>query len=118
MLTGPTVSTEAPVQYVLTSTSPTLTPTSLKFSLTAKTNTPGIAQTISLFNYSTGVYDVLDTRAISSSYVSVTATASGTLSHYVNASGTVQARVAYAQTGPTLLYRWAAFIDLANWTIQ
>ena len=118
VLTGPTVSTEAPVQYVLTTTSPTLSPTSFKFTLTAKTNTPGVAQTISLFNYSTGLYDVLDTRAINTSTITVTVTASGTLSHYVNASGTVQARVAYAQTGPTTLYRWAAFIDLANWTIQ
>jgi hypothetical protein len=119
VLTGPTLNnTEAPVQVVVTGTSPTLTPTSLTFTVTAKVDTAGTAQVISLYNYSTAKYDVLDTRAGTTSNQTVTVTASGTLSNYVNASKTVQARVAYPQTGPTLIYRWDASIDLTNWTIQ
>ncbi|MHB8637884.1 MAG: Kelch repeat-containing protein [Fimbriimonadaceae bacterium] len=117
--TGPTlVSSEAPVQVVVTGTSPTLSPTSLKFTTTAKLNTPGTSQTISLWNYSTGKYDVLDTREISTSSLSVTVTATGTLSNYVGLLGAVQAKISYKQTGPTLIYHWTASIDLANWTIQ
>ena len=119
VLTGPTLNTkEAAIQVVVTGTSPTLTPTSLSFTVTAKTNTPGPSQVISLWNYSTSAYDVMDTRTISSSNITVTVNASGTLSHYVSSTGTVQARIAYPQTGPTLIYQWAASIDLTNWTIQ
>ena len=119
VLTGPTLNnTEAAVQVVVTGTSPTLTPTSLKFTVTAKVNTPGTAQVISLYNYSTSKYDALDTRAGTTTNQTVTVTASGTLSNYVSGTGTVQARIAYPQTGPTLIYRWASSIDLTNWTIQ
>jgi len=119
VLTGPTLNnTEAPVQVIVTGTSPTLTPASLTFTVTGKVDTPGIDQVISLFNYSTNAYVVLDTRAAKTTNQTVTVTATGTLSQYVSASGAVRARIAYLQVGPTLIYRWAASIDLTNWGIQ
>ncbi|HLK14352.1 MAG TPA: kelch repeat-containing protein [Fimbriimonadaceae bacterium] len=118
-LVGPTLNTsESPIQVVITGTSPTATPTSFQLMTTSKMNSPGTSQSISLWNYSTGAYDVLDTRSISTSNLTVTVTASGTLSHYVGAGGAVQARISYKQTGPTTTPHWGTLIDLANWIIQ
>ncbi|HLK14296.1 MAG TPA: kelch repeat-containing protein, partial [Fimbriimonadaceae bacterium] len=118
-LTGPTLNpSEAPIQLVVSGTTTVTSPTSFSFTVTAKMNTPGIAQSVSLWNYSTGTYDVLDTRAIGTSNLSVTVTPGGSLSRYVGPGGAVQARIAYVQTGPTLVFRWAASVDLSNWLIQ
>jgi hypothetical protein len=81
-------------------------------------NTTGTEQIISLYNYSTSSFVALDTRAIGTGSTTVTVTATGTLSNYVKSDGTVQAKVSYKQTGPTLLYQWEAKIDLANWGIE
>jgi hypothetical protein len=119
VLTGPTLtSSEAPVQVIVTAQSPTSNPTSLKFTVTSKVNTSGTGQVISLWNYSTSKYDQYDSRAGTTSNQTVTVTATGTLSNYVNANKTVQARIACPQTGPTLLYQWGVSFDLVNWTIQ
>ena len=109
---------EPPVQIVLMGTSTTSSPTSFQFQVTANVSTNGTAQSLALFNYSTGKYDVLDTRAIGPGNVTVTVTATGNLSHYVGAAGAIQAEIFYTRVGPTQTSSWTANVDLANWIIQ
>lgn len=119
VLTGFTLSpSEAPIQVIVTGTSPTANPVSLSFNVTAKMNTPGITQTVSLYNFATSSYVVVDSRAVGTAYTTVTVSATGTLSNFVSSAGLVQARVAYKQTGFTTTSRWETFIDQTTWSIQ
>ena len=115
---GPTSSpSQPPVQVILTGTSPTTAPVTLSFTVVSKMNTPGTSQTIWLYNYATSAYVAYDTRAVGTGTTTVTVTATGTLSNYVNAAGTVQAKVSYIQTGPTSTSHWIARLDQTNWEI-
>ena len=116
---GPTLNSgEAPIQIVTTGRSPSLSPSTFQISVTTNVNSTGLTQTISLWNYVTNAYVVVDSRGATTSNQNVTVSAPGAASQYVSASGAVQARVAYIQTGPTSLARWQANVDLLNWTIQ
>ena len=116
---GPTLNTtEAAIQVQLSAHSAVLGPTSFSFRLVGKVNTSGLSQIISLYDFKTGAYVQLDTRAATTTNQSVTVVASGGLADYVNQStGEVRALVAYKQVGPTLIYIWQAQLDQVQWTI-
>ncbi|MCH8980008.1 MAG: PQQ-dependent sugar dehydrogenase, partial [Armatimonadetes bacterium] len=51
---------EPPLQVEVTGTSPVEVPSELRFKLEASTNTPGLTQSIQLFNYHTSLYEEVD----------------------------------------------------------
>ncbi|HLK15085.1 MAG TPA: hypothetical protein VKT78_09790, partial [Fimbriimonadaceae bacterium] len=116
---GPTVNpSESPLQLQLTAHSAVLSPTWFQVTLAAGVNTPGLAQTLSIWNYTTGKWVQVDSRPATTSRQTVTISAAGTLSDYVNqGNGEVKALVAYKQTGPTLGYLWQAAVDQVQWVI-
>ncbi|MHB8636975.1 MAG: sialidase family protein [Fimbriimonadaceae bacterium] len=116
---GPTLTNfEAPVQVQLAAHSSVLSPTSFALKLVASTNTPGLQQNVSLYDYRTSAYVPADSRSATTTNQTVTVTATGTLSDYVNQStGEVRALVTYKQVGPTLIYFWQAKEDQVQWTI-
>lgn len=110
---------EPPVQIKLTGTALTATPSSLKFTHVSKVSSVGTTEKVQLFNYVTGQYEVLDTRSGSTSYQTVTVTASGDLSRFVDpATKQVQALVTYLQTGPVTNVNWQVSSDTSIWTIN
>ncbi|HLK14426.1 MAG TPA: hypothetical protein VKT78_06450 [Fimbriimonadaceae bacterium] len=119
VLIGPTLNTsESPIQVVSTGLSPTLTPTSIKITVRSAVNTPGTSETIALWDYATSAYVTVDSRPMTTTYQTVTVTVPGNASDYIGAGGAIQAKVSYAQTGPTIVNRWQANVDMINWMIQ
>ena len=109
---------ESPLQVAITGTSPVETPSELRFKLEASVNTPGLTQTIELFNYDTSLYEQVDLAVpgFSDGIVNVVVTTNP--GRFVQA-GTreMRAKVLYGQVGLTLLWPWSAKLDQAVWSI-
>lgn len=115
------VSINAVTQFVLTATSPTLAPTTFDFTLEGNViSRPNVVQRIELFNYVTGLYEILDERNANrtpSPDLTVVVSPTGDLSRFVNqTTGEIQARVRYradiARAG------FASNTDQTVWTIE
>ncbi len=109
---------EPPLQVLVTGTSPVQVPSELRFKLEAHSNTPGLTQTIQLFNYVTSLYEDVDLSVpgLSDAIVEIVITANP--ERFVQA-GTreMRAKVVYQRVGFTLLFPWSARLDQAAWTI-
>jgi len=113
---GPTLNTqEAPVQVVVTGTSPNPSPNVLTFHLQAFANTPGLTGAIELWNYSTGQWVKLSSAATTTTESVLEASAPTPAQFVQPGTNQVQARVSWKQTGPTLSYPWNVSIDQAVW---
>ncbi|HLK14439.1 MAG TPA: PQQ-binding-like beta-propeller repeat protein, partial [Fimbriimonadaceae bacterium] len=113
---GPTLNPqEAPVQVVLTGTALSASPGTLKLHLQAFANTPGLTESIELWNYATSQWVKLGSAAAAQSETTLEASAP-TPSQFVQ-TGTlqIQARLSWKQTGPTLSFPWNVSIDQAVW---
>ena len=109
---------ESPLQVVVTGTSPVETPSELRFKLEASVNTPGLTQTIELFNYGTSSYEEVDLAIPGASDTTVEVAITSNPERFVQA-GTreMRARIVYKQVGLTLLWPWSARLDQTVWTI-
>ena len=109
---------ESPLQVVVAGTSPVETPSELRFKLEANVNTPGLTQTIELFNYDTSLYEQVDLAVPGFSDGIVEVVITSNPGRFVQA-GTrdMRAKVLYRQVGLTLLWPWSARLDQAVWTI-
>ncbi|MCH8979816.1 MAG: hypothetical protein IH945_11330 [Armatimonadetes bacterium] len=109
---------EPPLQVEFTGTSPVDVPVELRFTFEASVNTPGLTQTLQLFNYVTSLYEQVDLTVPGGSDGIVVVTVTTNPEHFVQA-GTkeMKAKVIYQQVGFTLLWPWSASLDQALWTI-
>ncbi|MCH8978983.1 MAG: hypothetical protein IH945_07040 [Armatimonadetes bacterium] len=109
---------EPPLQVVVVGTSPVQVPSELRFKLEASVNTPGLTQSIQLFNYVTSLYEEVDLSVPGSSDTSVEIVVTTNPGRYVQA-GTreIRAKVVYQKVGFTLLWPWSARLDQAVWKV-
>ena len=109
---------EPPLQVVVVGTSPVGTPSELRFLLEASVNTPGLTQSVQLFNYDTSLYEEVDFSVPGFSDASAVVVITTNPERYVQV-GTreMRAKVVYRQVGFTLLWPWSASLDQAVWTI-
>lgn len=113
-----TTPSEAPIQVITTAHSAVVTPTAFNLTVVAGASTAGLTQTIALFNYATGAFVPVDTRAATQTKQTVNVSASGSLGNFVNqATGEVKARISYIQTGLTTGASWQGQVDQVQWTI-
>lgn len=118
ILAGPTLNTtEAPVSVILTGTSSIANPSDLRFALTSHTNTPNIAQTIELWDYTASAWVQVGTQAAATHDTIQVATATNPGRFVQATTNAVKARVSWEQTGPTLIYQWAAYINQTAWWV-
>ena len=113
-------SDESPVWIELTGTSTVAAPATLGFSIEASANTPNIRQTVELFNYSTGSFEIADSR-LASFNVDAFAVAEITqnMQDFVEpGSMEIKARIGWKQDGFILVFPWQARIDRAVWLID
>ena len=110
-------SSQTPLQIVVEGTSPVIAPTKLRFLLEAQVNQANIAQTISLFNFVSSTWTVIDTRPGTLSDSVADLAASGNPARFVLANGTVRARIGYKASGPVLSYPLQARVDRVLWTV-
>lgn len=114
---GPVLSTsQPPVQIVFDATAPTASPNGFSFSVESSASFGNAQQGIALWNYTTGAYDLLDTRLVKVTddvaYVTVQTNPSrfiqpGTLA--------IRALVTYRALGPSLSFPWSSRIDKVWW---
>jgi hypothetical protein len=112
-------SSEAPVQLILSGTSPVASTTSLRFCLEAQASAPNITQTTELYNFSSGVYVPVDTRtaAMTDSLVEIVNTTNP--SEFIETgTRTVRARIIAKAQGPVFAFPWLVRIDRAVWNIK
>jgi hypothetical protein len=102
----------------LESTAPGGTASAVRFTIESASTSSSINQRIFLFNYRTGVWDEVDSRAttVTDSVAEINVTL--TSSDYVNpTTNAMRARITYRATGPVLAFPWNARVDLARWVI-
>jgi probable HAF family extracellular repeat protein len=116
---GPVLSSaEAPIDVSMQATSPLPSPTLLTFEVETHCSTPNIGQVVSLFNFQTGAWEVVDTRLTTTVDSSVQVTVADNARRFVSPTDrSLRARIAYKAKGPVLHYPWRAHIDTANWTV-
>ena len=109
---------EAPVQVLLEGTSPLGTALELGFLLESHVSSSNLSQKIELFNFVTGLWEQVDSRAATTSDSIVHAHVTANPGRFIEA-GTrrVRARVSYRPTGPVQQVQWTASLDRAHWTI-
>ena len=112
--------TEPPVWLIFGGTLPSDLPTSLSVTLEASANTPGLTQTIEMFNWGTGQYEEVDASGASFNVDStVTVDVSASILNYVEfGTGAVRSRIGWRQTGIILLFPWTVCIDQVAWIVE
>ncbi|MCH7527309.1 MAG: hypothetical protein IID39_07725, partial [Planctomycetes bacterium] len=110
---------EPPVWLELTASSVTETPTQLSFVLETQVDTPGVTQTISLFNYGANEYEEVDSRATPfGSDSAVEVIVDGDPSRFVDSETLeLKAQLTWMPGPLVILYPWNLAIDQAIWTV-
>jgi hypothetical protein len=108
-------------EIMVTATSPTASPTSLKFRVESNVSAipaNSVTQQIRLWNYTSGMYELVDTRMATSGDSTVVVAPVGTLSRFVQA-GTMEmrARIGFFDPGTLVTATWSARFDLVIWEI-
>ena len=103
---------DVPVQFEVVADSPTLQPPSLNLTFEPRSNTPNVNQTIELFNFNTGVFDVVDQRAVGTDFeTTVLDLNTNTFSFIDPANCQIRCRVSYEPTGPVVFFPWKIELD-------
>ena len=112
--------TEPPVWLIFDGTLPSDLPTSLSVMLEASANTPGLTQTVEMFNWGTGQFEEVDASGASFGADSVvTVDVSANILDYVEVgTGFVRSRIGWRQTGIIFLYPWTISIDQVVWIVE
>ena len=94
-----------------------LSPASFILTLESRANTPNIAQNLQMFNWNTGEFESVDSRAISLQDSAVDIELSVNVANYINQkTGEIQARIDLMPTGPVWLSPWSVSLDQMIWT--
>lgn len=114
----PTEIAAASVELEVEGTSPTETPSSLKFVLEAGQSGDPVIQRIELFNFQSGQWEVVDERAAPFADATVTISISTNARRFVQ-PGTrlVRARVGFHDRGVTFI-SWGARYDVTKWEVS
>ena len=93
-------------------------PVELRFTFEASVNTPGLTQSVQLFNYDTSSYEQVDLAVPGAMDTVVEVVITTNPGRFVQAgTGEMRAKVLYKQVGFTLLWPWSAKLDQAVWKI-
>ena len=109
--------TEAPAWLIFDATLAGGSASSLMFDRESQAGTPGLTATTEAFNYTTGVFDVLDaTPEIFNVDTVVSVDMTAGVSDFVDGNGDIRARVGWRQTGFTINFPWEVRVDHVFWT--
>ncbi len=90
---------EPPIQIILNATAPTSSPAGFSFSLESNASIANAEQKISLYNYVTGQYEVLDTRLATTSDDTVNVNVIADTSRFIQpVTMAIRTRVSYQVT--------------------
>jgi hypothetical protein len=116
---GITFSTgDSPLQLEVSGVSSTQNPSILRFRLESRASSPSIRQTVELWDYVAGGYEIVSVTqsTLEDSTVEVQAT---NPARFVQAgTRALRARLSYKANGPVFAYPWRVGIDRAMWTLR
>ncbi len=107
---------EPPIQVIVNATAPASSPSGFSFSLESNASIANAEQKISLWNFITDQYEVLDTRLATTSDDTVNVNVTTNTSRFIQPlTMAIRARVSYRALGSTFVYPWLGRIDKAWW---
>lgn len=121
LVTGPGVvalGSEAPVQVMASTISPTVAPLSIAIHVEAKTSQLNISQTVQLFDFTTGRWVDVDSRPAQLTDQIVEVSPANPRRFVDSTTREVRCRISYRQTGPIISYPWKSSIDQLYWLIR
>jgi hypothetical protein len=107
-----------PLQIEVIGQSPYQYPSEMTVQFEGNASTGGLEQKLFVRNYSTGQYDLVDTRPTTVPDQVVVVSPSGTAMNYVGPNREVKLLATYRATGPVLVYPWSAGIDQVQWSVR
>lgn len=106
-----------PLQVVMQGTAVNINATSITFQIEVGSSSSGGSQTVSLYNFQTGAWVEMNTRAISQADTTVSVSPASNPTHYINQSNRqIRARIAFFPPA-NASRNWAAKLDFAEWAI-
>jgi len=109
---------EPPVWIEFSATVPNQNPSSMVFAIETRASTPNILQTIELFNFDVGVYEVVDTRMITMTDSVAEYQVIGDPSRFIESDiNQVRARIGWKANGIVFLFPWSISIDHCSWSV-
>jgi hypothetical protein len=110
---------QAPLIATATATLPSTLPTSLSIDIETAGSQGGLTQRIEVFNYDSGLYELADFGALSTTDTNINISITTNAPDYVDSgTGQVKVRMSYRQSGPVLVYPWTVRFDHIEWTEQ
>ncbi|MBV6459582.1 MAG: hypothetical protein HONBIEJF_02731 [Fimbriimonadaceae bacterium] len=106
-----------PVRLVLDGTSRFAVPGKLRICLTSKVTAANIGQTVELYDYSAGIYEVVDYRVVGLGYTSTIAAVTNPARFVAPGTRQIQARIKFKSTTPIQAGVWSAYLDQAVWEV-
>ena len=88
------------------------------FCVEAQANSPNLQQTVSLFNYVTGAFEIVSqTDTGFNNDLSLVIEPTGDSSRYIDSSGEIKSQIGWKANGFLLVFPWTISIDKTSWTI-
>lgn len=109
-------STQSPIVLTVETTVASSAATELTFYLESGANQSGITQKVEMFNFTSGMYELVDTQTLSTSDTSISVVKTIGASDYIDSSTKrVRSRISCKQTAPIVSYPWLYRVDYAAW---
>ncbi|MDQ2985250.1 MAG: matrixin family metalloprotease [Armatimonadota bacterium] len=108
---------QAPVVFEVEGDSPELTPTHLTFGIEAQMSTNVGHRTVEFYNYDTDLFEELASAAVGTTESLVLVHVMTDPGRFVDADGTVRARISYRVTGPVFSVPWQGGTDYIYWEL-
>ena len=104
------------IQVNFSTTLPTDSPSTLKLTFESKVNSENLGQTVEIFDFDGGVWEVVDSSSSSVNDDARTVVLEGDLGRFAGPGNLSLTRVSWNANGPVFLFPWAADVDLFKWT--
>jgi hypothetical protein len=111
-------STDAPVWLIFDGTLPGDSSSLLSVALEASANTPGLTQTVEMFNWQAAAYEVVGSQSTGLNDTHQLIDVSGNSDFVEPVTGAVRTRIGWRPSGIVFLFPWTVCIDQVNWFVQ
>ncbi|MCH7944611.1 MAG: choice-of-anchor B family protein [Armatimonadetes bacterium] len=109
---------EPPINVEFEGTAPWQHASKMSVTLRGRANTPGLSQSLEMYDWAAGQFEVVDVRAAGTLAVLVQPMLTDPDRFIEQGSRLVRARVRVNQTGLTLLWPWSYFFDELSWQVN
>jgi hypothetical protein len=102
---------QAPIEFEVTGTADSQTPVKIDLLSIARASAATIQERLELFNFSSGTFETVNTRMLTTTDSQFIAVAGGDLNRFVGSNRAVRARFSYRAMGPVFVYPWNVGVD-------